>query len=187
MTNFSFLSQLNESYGFAFEEEQIQKYGDGHIHKTYVIDNGIDQFILQQFNNAVFQHPERISHNHAILLDQIQTDKLPYILPLPIPSLNGELFVIIEGDYFRLSPFVQGKCVNEVDDSHHAYLAAKAFAQFIQAGINIDASLFQEVIPGFNDLEFRYNQLLEALGKTQREVSGELEELVDLVVEDFVH
>ncbi|WP_373520530.1 phosphotransferase enzyme family protein [Aquiflexum sp.] len=179
MKNPSFLTQLNDAYGFLLPGAQIQKFGDGHIHKTFLIDDGVRQYILQQFNNSVFKNPERISHNHAILLDQINANQLPFELPLPIPNLNGELFTVIDGDYFRLSPFITGKCINEVDNSHQAYLAAKAFAHFIKAGIHIDASLFQEVIPGFNDLELRYNQLLEALSKTEREVTGELQVLVD--------
>jgi len=179
MKNASFLSQLNDAYGLKLLEQQIQKFGDGHIHKTFLIDEGVHQFILQRFNNSVFKNPERISHNHAILLDQIDTHELPFDLPLPIPNLKGELFTVIDGDYFRLAPFIRGKCINEVKNSHQAYLASKAFAQFIKAGIHIDASLFQEVIPGFNDLELRYNQLLEALSKTKRKVSGELKALVD--------
>lgn len=179
MKNPSFLTQLNDAYELQLLGAQIQKFGDGHIHKTFLINDGVRQYILQEFNNSVFKNPERISHNHAILLDQIDTNKLSFELPLPIPNLEGELFTVIGGDYFRLSPFVSGKCMNEVNNSHQAYLAAKAFALFIKAGIHIDASLFQEVIPGFNDLELRYNQLLEALSKTEREVSGELKVLVD--------
>lgn len=179
MKNPSIFSHLNDAYGLKLREDQIQKFGDGHIHKTFLIDDGEHQYILQQFNNSVFKNPESISHNHAILLDQIDTSVLPFELPLPIPNLENELFTVIDRDYFRLSPFIAGKCINEVNNSHQAYLAAKAFAQFIKAGIHIDASSFQEVIPGFNDLELRYNQLLDALSNTKRNVSGELKALVN--------
>ncbi|WP_373497058.1 phosphotransferase enzyme family protein, partial [Aquiflexum sp.] len=177
MNNLSF--HLNAAYGLNLQEGQIRKFGDGHIHRTFLIEEGTHRFILQQFNNSVFKNPETISHNHAILLDQINTDELPYELPLPIPNLKGELFTVIDGDYFRLAPFVKGRCINEVNNSHQAYLAAKAFAQFIKAGIHINAELFQEAIPGFNDLELRYNQLLEALRKTERIVTGDLKVLVE--------
>lgn len=188
MKNPSFLSQLNDTYGLKLRGDQIRKFGDGHIHQTFLIDDGEHQFILQWFNNSVFKNPERISHNHAILLDQIDTSELPFELPLPIPNLKNALFTIIEEDYFRLSPFIEGECINEVNNAHQAYLAAKAFAQFIKAGIHIDASSFQEVIPGFNDLELRYIQLLDALNNTKRKVSGELKTLVDFYLsqEDLV-
>lgn len=179
MKNPSFLHQLNDSYGLQISGKQIQKFGDGHIHKTFLIEVGSLKYILQQFNDSVFKNPESISHNHAILLDQINTNKLPFELPLPIPNLKGELFTVIDKHYFRLSPFIAGKCINDVNNPHQAYLAAKGFAQFILAGIHIDPSLFQEVIPGFNDLELRYNQLLDALGNTKRALSGELKGLVD--------
>jgi hypothetical protein len=70
-----------------------------------------------------------------------------------------------------------------VENPDQAYLASKAFAQFIKAGIHIDPNQFQEVIPGFNDLELRYNQLLDSIQKTQRVIEGELKELVDFYLD----
>lgn len=178
MASFSWLHILNEKYGLDILPSQVKPFGDGHIHQTFLIETNEKNLILQRFNNHVFKYPERISHNQSLLIDQIKPEDLPYILPLPISNLSGELFTIIEGTFFRISPFVQGKCVNEIKNPHQAYLAAKAFAQFIKAGIHIPASEFQEAIPSFHDLELRYNQLLEALKNTKRIVSGDLEELV---------
>ncbi len=179
MTSFSWLPTLNKKYSLEIQPSQIRPFGDGHIHQTFLIETKNEKLILQQFNNQVFKFPERISHNQSLLIDQIDSKDLPYILPLPIPNLAGELFTLIEGTFFRISPFVSGKCVNEIENPHQAYLAAKAFAQFIKAGIHIPASEFQEAIPGFHDLELRYNQLLEALKNTKRIMSGELKELVE--------
>ncbi|MCR9016229.1 phosphotransferase enzyme family protein [Aquiflexum gelatinilyticum] len=179
MSSFSWLPTLNKEYGLEISPSAIRSFGDGHIHQTFLIETKSAKLILQRFNNLVFRFPERISQNHAILIDQIKSEELPYILPLPIPNLAGELFTFIDEAYFRISPFVSGKCVNEIENPHLAYLAAKAFALFIKAGIHIPASEFQEAIPGFHDLELRYNQLLEALKNTKRILSGELKELVE--------
>lgn len=179
MQPFSWLKEINRLYGFQCNPDQIRPFGDGHIHQTYLLDLGDKKFILQRFNNQVFQYPERISHNHGILIREIDPKQLPFLLPLPISNINGQLFSTIEDTYFRVSPFVEGSCVNEVQNPQQAYLAAKAFAQFIKAGIQIPASSFQESIPGFHDLHLRYEQLLQALRNTQRKVTGELKELVD--------
>lgn len=183
MSPISWLPTLNKQYGLEIAASAIRPFGDGHIHQTFLIETKSAKFILQRFNNLVFRFPERISHNHAILIDQIKSEELPYILPLPIPNLAGELFTFIDGAYFRISPFVEGKCVNKVENQDQAYLAAKAFAQLIKAGIHIQASEFQEAIPGFHDLELRYMQLLEALKNTKREGSGDLKKLVDFYLE----
>lgn len=179
MNAFSWLSGLNRIYGMNILQEQIRPFGDGHIHQTFLIQNQGQQLILQRFNNKVFQRPDIISHNHKILIEKLNLSDLPFMLPLPIPNLQGELFSKIEGSYFRISPFISGKCVNEIAKPEHAYLAAKSFAQFIAAGSHIEFSNFQESIPGFNDLNLRYNQLLEAIENTKRNLQGELLQLVD--------
>jgi len=108
------------------------------------------------------------------------------LLPLPIPNTSGALFTQIDGHYFRISPFVEGQCVNEVKSSNQAYLAAKAFAFFIKAGMHIPVLTFQEPIPGFHDLVLRYEQLVEALNKTQRKIQGELKEMIAFYLQQKV-
>jgi hypothetical protein len=179
MNAFSWLSELNQKYGFEILQEEIRPFGDGHIHQTFLIEQKGHKHILQRFNNKVFQRPDIISHNHKILIAKLNPIDLPFELPLPKPNLQGELFSKIEGNYFRISPFISGTCVNEIEKPEHAYLAAKSFAQFIAAGFHIEVTDFQESIPGFNDLNLRYNQLLEAIKNTRRNLQGELLELVD--------
>ncbi|RPA67577.1 aminoglycoside phosphotransferase family protein [Cyclobacteriaceae bacterium YHN15] len=179
MNALSWLSELNEKYGLEIAEGEIRSFGDGHIHQTYLVEKDGQKLILQRFNDKVFQRPDIISHNHKILIEKINTIDLPFQLPLSIPNYEGELFTKIHGNYFRISPFVSGTCVNEIEKPEYAYLAAKSFAQFIVAGFHIPADNFQESIPGFNDLNLRYKQLLEAIEKTNREITGELKKLVD--------
>lgn len=179
MAKFSFFPEIKGAYGLVSEDTQVSKFGDGHIHQTFLVESEEKMFVLQKFNNLVFKYPDRISHNHSLLIDQIKPDDLPFILPLPIPNLAGDLFTLIDGTYFRISPFVSGKCVNEIENPHQAYLAAQAFAQLIKAGINIPASEFQEAIPGFHDLELRYDQLLEALKNTKRPLISDLKKVVE--------
>jgi Ser/Thr protein kinase RdoA (MazF antagonist) len=179
----SWLEGINRFYDLEIQDNEIRPFGDGHIHQTFLIKTHTQQCILQRFNHQVFQYPERISHNHGILLREIDQEKLPFLLPLPIPNKQGELFSLIEGYYFRLSPFVSGKCVNEVDSPDQAYLAAQAFAQFIKAGLTVPASSLQESIPGFHDLALRYQQLLKAVSKTQRKIDGELGEIINFYLD----
>jgi Ser/Thr protein kinase RdoA (MazF antagonist) len=193
MEKLSWLGEINRLYQLKIQENQIRPFGAGHIHQTYLLEDKDQNLILQRFNQQVFQYPDRISHNHEILIREIQRESLPFRLPLPIPNQQGALFSEIDGHYFRLAPFVEGQCVNEVQDAKQAFLAAKAFAQFIKAGIHIPAASFQEPIPGFHDLELRYEQLEQALLTTKRKVEGELKELVDFyltqkkLVEEYLY
>lgn len=186
MQRLFWIDEINKLYLLQIKQQQVSLFGDGHIHKTYLVDLEDEKWILQQFNQQVFKYPERISHNHEVLIKEINQDELPFILPLPIPNKQGKLFSLIDENYFRISPFVSGKCVNEVSGSYQAYLAAKAFAQFILAGMHIPASAFQETIPGFHDLPLRYEQLLAAIKSTLRPIQGEVKELVDFYLKQKV-
>jgi Ser/Thr protein kinase RdoA (MazF antagonist) len=170
---------LESHYGVNVASNDIQPFGDGHIHKTFLVKSGADAYILQAFNKNVFKYPERISHNHSILLKAINPETLPFKLPLPIPTKTGELFAESTGRLFRLSPFVAGKCVNEVNNPRQAYLAAKAFAIFIRAAKDLNPQDFQESIPGFHDLSLRFRQLKEAINHTRRQFDHKLRTVVD--------
>jgi Ser/Thr protein kinase RdoA (MazF antagonist) len=104
---------------------------------------------------------------------------------LPIANRQGELFTKTTNSLFRLSPFVFGDCVNQVKSEEQAFLAAKAFAELIIAGKDVDPNALQEVIPDFHNLEFRYRQLEEALSETKLEIKGELKDLVDFYLGQY--
>lgn len=175
----NWVALLKQHYGTTVSTEDIKAFGDGHIHQTFLMKSGTDSYILQAFNKNVFKYPERISHNHSILLEGIDPAALPFKLPLPIPTYTGDLFAESNGRIFRLSPFVAGKCVNEVNDPRQAYLAAEAFALFIRAAKDLNPQDFQESIPSFHDLSLRFRQLQEAIKNTRRQFDHELREVVD--------
>lgn len=177
------LKELNIAYALDLEPFQVTPFGDGHIHSTYLAKTATETFILQQFNNSVFQYPDRISHNHRILLNHLDWNTLPFLLPLPIPNIWGELFTVVDGLYFRLSPFVDGLCTNVVADTLPAKRAAFAFGQLIKAAAHIPAASFQESIPNFHDLEMRFGQFEEAVRQTKLEIKGELKTLVEFYME----
>lgn len=174
----TWFSALNDLYKFKIHSESMQPFGEGHIHHTYLVETSVGKMILQKFNHAVFTEPEKISHNHLVLLSEIDRNKLSFQLPLPIPNKKGEVFTRIEDSLFRFTPFVNGTCINEVQDTKQAYLAAEAFAGFIESGKHISSDSFLEVIPGFNDLSLRYNQLQQAIKQTKRRLTSELDELI---------
>ncbi|ERM82917.1 hypothetical protein P872_05575 [Rhodonellum psychrophilum GCM71 = DSM 17998] len=185
MSNYPWLKTIEQAYGLSIAPSQIQKFGGGHIHATFLVDIEGSRYILQQFNQSVFQFPERISHNQALVLRDLDRSSLSFQLPLPIVNLRGELFTKTENSLFRLSPFVFGDCVNQVKSEEQAFLAAKAFAELIIAGKDVDPNALQEVIPDFHNLEFRYQQLEEALSETKLEIKGELKDLVDFYLGQY--
>lgn len=184
MQKFPWLSELNLYYGFDLKEKDLQPFGDGHIHHTYLAEGKSDRFILQKFNQKVFTQPKLISHNHQVLINEVGQKNLPFEIPLPIANLQGKLFTSIGDSLFRFSPFIEGVCVNEIQEPRQAYLAAEAFAHFIALGKHIDPGAFLEVIPGFNNLSLRFEQLKTAIANTKRLLTEELQELVEFYLNE---
>ncbi|MCH7398804.1 aminoglycoside phosphotransferase family protein [Belliella sp. DSM 107340] len=182
MDTFSFLPELNSLYGLNWKEIQVEPFGSGHIHQTYKVIDHRQTYILQRFNKLVFKKPEIISHNHELLIKYMDNFSLPYEFPLPILSISGFTLSEINEDFFRISPFVDGICLDEVSEPSHAYLAAKAFAELIIAANNLEIDEFKEVIPGFLDLELRFNQLTDAVRQTKIPIEGEVKELIDFYI-----
>jgi Ser/Thr protein kinase RdoA (MazF antagonist) len=170
---------LKEAYGVDFDDSQIGLFGTGHIHQTYLISGNSGQFILQKFNKLVFRHPDRISHNHHLLSSRLDPANLTFILPLPIPNQSGQLFTTIDGYLYRISPFVSGRCLDSIENAQQAFLAAFAFGKLIRAAAHIPSELFEESIPGFHNLGWRFEQFMSAIETTSLILKGELRELVD--------
>lgn len=175
MQAYPWIVELQEAYDMTFDA--VEKLGSGHIHQTFKFFHQDVPYVLQQFNAKVFTQPDRISCNHQLLIHGL-TQQLPFQLPLPVPNASGKLFTQVDQVLFRVSPFVVGTCLEEVEDLEEARIAAKAFAGFIQACTAMDVYHFQETIPRFHDLELRFQQLKEAHAHTQRKVTDELQALL---------
>jgi Ser/Thr protein kinase RdoA (MazF antagonist) len=179
MPQYSFLPTINQAYGKHWTEDQMQVFGNGHIHQTFLIIDDQEKYILQGFNKNVFKNPEMIVDNHQILLDQFPFETLPYQLPLPLKNLAGDLMTAYGEQVFRIQPYVKGICLEDINNPEQAFLAAEAFAQFSLAAKNLEVGNFKAVIPRFLDLEWRYQQFEEALHQRNGKLGGELKELVD--------
>lgn len=145
----------------SFENFEFQAFGAGLIHGTYLIESGDARFILQRFNNGVFQYPDRISHNQRLVKSQGNVTFLPFQLPLPILNSNNKLITTVCGRLFRLFEFVSGQTIQEISELDQAYLAAKAYGVFAEWGKEIDSSQLQECIPNFHRLDLRFAKLQE--------------------------
>lgn len=176
MLSFPWLTPLQQAYGMTIDS--IEKFGSGHIHQTFKIFSRGVPYVLQQFNAQVFTHPNKISYNHRLLIKGLEAKLLPFQLPLPLANTMGTLFTKIDHYLFRISPFVDGICLDEVADTKEAKLAAQAFAGFIEACASIDPNQFEETIPGFNNLELRFDQLKEAISNTKVVINQDVQQLI---------
>jgi len=175
------IGSLAEAYGLNNKNLKTEKFGSGHIHATYLVEQEEDKekYILQTFNNSVFKFPERISSNLGALSGHLGESLLPFVLPLPVRNRDGEFFTQVEGQLFRLFPFVEGVTKDAVEHPHQANLAAEAFGTFIKTFLNVPIEGIQEPIPDFHNLSQRYQQLQLSFENTEIIIDNELEDIID--------
>jgi hypothetical protein len=177
--NSNLLSALAESYTILENQPlKIRHLGEGLIHETMVIDNTVDKWVLQGFNEAVFNFPERIDHNLSLLSNYALSHPLPFLLPLPILNKSGKGLTEIDGKKYRLFEFVKGSTLQLIDNPHQAYIAARGYGEFASWANGINGSEMQDTIPNFHRLDLRFENLILA-AKDKADLSAEETEILD--------
>lgn len=153
------------SYGFSHNEVKLQQIGSGHINRTYLLSTVEgEKRILQQLNTQVFKDPEAVAQNIHTVAMWLKTSYPDYLFPAPLPTLDGALMAIHEDEYWRMLPYVANAIAfNTLNDPKQAYQAARQFGKLGRLLNSFDTLQLRETIPGFHDLNWRYEQFLEAL------------------------
>ena len=173
------IQPIAQAYSFDPDFQILLKpLGEGLIHETLLLENGPTKWVLQGFNESVFNFPDRIDYNLSLLSNYSQTHTLPFLLPLPVLNKANKGLTEVAGKKYRLFEFVQGKTLQQVDHPRLAYLAAEAYGQFAKWAKEISGVKMQETIPNFHRLDLRYQKLLE-VSKGKSGLSFEEQEVLD--------
>ncbi|HRY33293.1 MAG TPA: aminoglycoside phosphotransferase family protein [Bacteroidales bacterium] len=138
----------------------------GHIHETFLAE-GEESYIIQRINHDVFPDISGLMHNIHLVTTHLQKrgNAYPYLIPMLVPLKNGGLyFVDGNGGYWRMMRFIPGSLVYDKPQSTEmAGEFGKALGSFILALSDLEAGLLEVLLPGFHDLEFRWEQYTAAL------------------------
>ncbi|MEN9952030.1 MAG: hypothetical protein RLZZ520_298, partial [Bacteroidota bacterium] len=142
-----------------------QTFGNGLIHKTYILSKeNIPAFILQQINTNVFKWPDAIENNLQLLKGYLEDSDHELILPLPLQNLSGALHTNVNNKVFRVTKYVEGShAIDACLQPEQAYEAAFQFGQFTSSFAGLDISRLKATIPDFHNLTFRWKQFEQAL------------------------
>ena len=164
--------EILKAYGFEKQTVIIQQIGSGHINRTYLlsIPSPNQQYILQQINNQVFEDPFAIAENIAAIDVFLKKNHPEYLLPVPIPTLNGELIFKHVNEFWRVLPYISNAYAYDVlSDEQQAYEAAKQFGKLSRLLNDFDCTKLKATIPKFHDLAWRYEQFTIALSITDEQ------------------
>lgn len=158
------------AYGFTLHTVKIQQIGSGHINSTYLLSSeNQEKFILQQINTTVFKDPLAIANNIKAIADYLTTNTPTYLFPAPISTLNGESMFHFEDEYWRLMPFIYHTVAYDtLCEPKQAFEAAKQFGKLSKLLNNFNSSILKPTIPGFHDLNWRYEQFINALDNANK-------------------
>ncbi|MGK0139631.1 MAG: hypothetical protein ACI9DJ_003093, partial [Algoriphagus sp.] len=144
---------------------EIKTIGSGLIHQTYIL-KGEKSYVLQKLNTNVFKEPKLIEKNISLVSNYLKHAQPNYLFPSSIPTIENESLFYDMESFWRLSLFVTNSItIDLVDDPVLAYEAAKAFGQLSKYLNKISLDQFEETIPNFHNLEFRYEQFETSLKK----------------------
>jgi Ser/Thr protein kinase RdoA (MazF antagonist) len=123
-------------------------YGNGHINGTRLVtcQNGA-RYILQQINTGVFREPVLLMRNIELVTAHLKA-KTPDprgVLTL-VSALNGETFVVENGEYWRVYEMVPGSiCFDQADEALF-FESAVAFGRFQNELSDFPAEALSETI-----------------------------------------
>ena len=173
-----------KAYGFTSATITLQQIGSGHINRTYLLSTLADEkYIFQNINTSVFKDPFAIANNIEAVADELRSIDPQYLFPSPIATLNGDLMVNYEGEFWRLLPFVANTvALDTLSEPKQAYEAAKQFGKLSRLLNHFNASILKPTIPGFHDLSWRYEQFIEALNKAPESLKKYANSQVELAL-----
>ena len=152
----------------------IKPLGSGLINDTYKVtthDDTHPDYVLQRINNAIFQDVDMLQANIAAVTNHIrhklqtrgeQDVERKVLHFIPIKGSDKTYWCDDQGNYWRIMVFIPHAKTYETVNPQYSYCAGKAFGEF-QAMLADIPDQLGETIPNFHNMEFRLQQLREAV------------------------
>ena len=122
----------------------INKYGNGHINKTFLVKTTEDTYIFQFINNNVFNNVNMLMHNIDLVTTHLLS-KGSKTLEI-VKTKDGRLYTKYGNDYFRGYKYIDNSvCYEKLPSLEMVTEAAKGFGKFHSDLSDIDICI------GYND------------------------------------
>ncbi len=176
------IEKVVERYAYNLNQIDFKRFGTGHINSTYLVSiNGREQkFILQSINQNVFKNPPVIAENVRLVGEYLRKYHPSYLFVGAVPALNGDEMPFVDGVYWRMTPYIPNSIsYDTLSDPKQAYEAAEQFGRLSKLLHGFDASMLRASIPGFHDLNLRFDQFKEALANAETGIKLKASEQIE--------
>lgn len=168
---------------------EVLPLGEGLINDTYHVttaEPSAPDYVLQRINHHIFQHVDRLQYNIECVTRHIrrrleeggETDLNRKVLQL-VPTSEGKTYCREGDEYWRVMRFIPRAYTYQVVDEHSSRMAGVAFGHF-QAMLADLPETLEETIPNFHNMEYRWQQLCEAV---QADAAGRVASVCPLLDE----
>ncbi len=177
------LSDIVSKFKIQGTVESINPLGAGLINDTYKVstqETDAPNYVLQRINHAIFQNVELLQNNIVAVTKHIRKKLLEAgeqdidrkVLNF-LETEEGKTYWFDGENYWRIMVFIPNAKTYETVNPEYSYYAGQAFGHFQAMLADIPETL-GETIPDFHNMEFRLQQLREAVATN---AAGRLEEV----------
>lgn len=155
--------------------ESVALFGGGHINDTYLVKTATCQYLLQKVNTAVFQQPQILESNLKALFDA-----KPEVVIAHLATRTGDWLHSDESGVWKVQLYAANTYAPEkIDTIEQVNQVGAGFGQFTAMGLGFSVNDFAEPIADFHNLNWRLQQLDEAIENNVAGREGEARELIE--------
>ena len=187
------LTPIIKNFPEVGEVQEIKALTSGLINQTYLVKTANENepnYVLQRINNNIFCDVDMLQHNIEVVTGHIrqklvaanENDIERKVLRF-IPATDGKTYYKDETGYWRVSVFIPDSQTLEAVTPESSYLAGLKFGEF-QAMLADVPEQLGEIIPKFHNMEFRLQQLREAVAENKAGRLAEVQDIVDAIERD---
>jgi hypothetical protein len=158
----------------------------GLIHQTYHAwgNKQTEGIVLQQINEKVFPSPHKIANNYSLVYKHLCREGTLQI-PEPLQTSNGQwLWMDKHNHIWRANVFIENSYTENLPiTANKARRAARSFAKLTQALKDLDPATLSEVLPGFHNLAWRFDQFQQSLSLGSEDRLRESKKMMDELIQ----
>ena len=165
----------------------VRPLGNGLINTTYKVETEGDapNYVLQNVNNAIFPDVEMLMDNIVTVTNHIRakyeaagmTDVERRVLRF-VPAKDGKYFHFDGEKYWRVMVFIPDTVSQTAVTPESSYIVGETFGNFQAMLADVPTEL-GETIKDFHNMDFRLQQLREAVAENKAGRLAEVQWLVD--------
>lgn len=186
--NMEDLQQITSKFNIEGTVKTVKSFGGGLINDTYKVETQEENkpdYVLQRINHNIFQNVDMLQSNIVEVTSHIRkkleknnTQDIERKVLEFIPTKDNKFYYFDGKNYWRVMRFIPNADTFDTVNPTYAEYAGEAFGDFQAMLADIPVKL-EETIPNFHNMEFRIEELEQAIKKGNKERIEETKWYID--------